>query len=245
MDYKTDFVDGKSRTLFGELHYRHHTGAGKNIVFLHGLGSSTRSWGKLAELLPSDLNIYLVDLLGHGESDAPHIKYTIKNQSLALDDFVKSENIHDIYLVGHSYGGWVAAYYASINQIGGLILEDTAGLKIAFDQVVAAKRQEEYKNALFKTVMETEGNKDYVIKSILDSEFVDEEIDDEMMARIKEPILIIWGAKDILLSPSIGKILHSKMPNSKLEFVENAGHVPHYAQPGEFAEKLLAFLSAN
>ncbi len=183
--------------------------------------------------------------MGHGESDAPYINYSIKNESLAFGDFVKAEQLQGVYLVGHSYGGWIAAYYASIIQVKGLVLVDTAGLKVAFDQVVAAKRQEEYKNSLFRTVMETEGNKDYVIKSVLDSEFVEEEIDDEMIARIKEPTLIIWGAKDILLNPAIGKILHSKMPNSEFELIENAGHVPHYTQPEEFASKLLAFLSAN
>jgi pimeloyl-ACP methyl ester carboxylesterase len=245
MDYNTDFIDGKTKTLFGYLHHKHHGGTGKTLIFLHGLGSSVQSWGKLMGFLPADLNIYLIDLLGHGESDAPHINYTVKNQTLVLGDFIKAENIQNAYLAGHSYGAWVAAYYASTNEVIGLVLEDTAGLKIAFDQVVAAKRQEEYKSAMYRSIMELEGNKDYVIKSVLDLEFSSEELDDEVLGRIKEPTMIIWGANDILLNPAIGKILHSKMQNSELEIIEGAGHVPHYTKPEEFAEKLVAFLSKH
>ncbi len=243
MDYNSDFTDGKTKTLFGDLHYRHHKGSGKTVIFLHGLGASVLSWTKTVQFLPSNLNVYLIDLLGHGASDAPHINYSVKNQCLALNDLVKAEGLDNIYMIGHSYGGWVTAYYASTNAVKGLVLEDSAGLKLAFDEVVAAKRQQDYKDAFFKSVIEMEGNRDYLIKSILDEEFLEQELDDQILQRITEPTLIIWGAKDILLNPAIGKILHSKIPQSRLEMIEVAGHVPHYIQAKEFVVLFLVFLS--
>lgn len=243
MDYDKDFIDGKANTALGGLHYKHHNGEGKTIIFLHGIGATTKVWTKLVALLPYGLNIYLIDLLGHGSSDAPQINYTIKAQSLALDGFIKDQALEDFYIVGHSYGGWIGAYYASENKVKGLVLEDAAGLKEAFDQIVMAKREQDYKDAFFRTAMEINNNKDYVIKSILEENLRDGELDSAILSRITAPTLIIWGKKDLLLSPEMGLILQKKIKNSELFFIEDAGHEPHWLHPEEVVKKLMEFIS--
>jgi pimeloyl-ACP methyl ester carboxylesterase len=243
MDYKKDFEDGKAVTSLGGLHYKHHNGEGKTLIFLHGLGATTLSWSKLVALLPYGMNVYLVDLLGHGESDAPQIDYTIKNQALAINNFIKGEALREVYIIGHSYGGWIGAYYASQYQLRGLILEDSAGLKEGFDQIVAVRRVQEYKAAFFKSAMQLNNNKDYVIKSILEADFKEEELDDAILGKITVPTLIIWGRRDILLNAEMGNILQKKIKNSKIRFIEDAGHEPHASHPDEVVAKIIDFIS--
>ncbi len=245
MDYENDFVDGKAVTPLGGLHYRHHNGEGKTIVFLHGLGASTLSWKKLVALMPYGLDVYLVDLLGHGASEAPQINYTVKNQAWALKGFIEDQLLDDVYLFGHSYGGWVAAYYASKYKVKGLVLEDCAGLKEAFDQVVAANRVDDFKNAFFRTAMEVDGNKDYVIKSVLDNDFGEGELDDVILGKITAPTMIIWGKKDMLLSPTMAGMFQKKIMGSEVRFVEDAGHIPHFTSPDNVLGLLTEFISVH
>ncbi|MCW6160039.1 MAG: alpha/beta hydrolase [Candidatus Micrarchaeales archaeon] len=242
MNFNRDFEDRRVNTALGALHYKHHKGDGKSLVFLHGFGASVLSWKRAMELLPGDYNVYLIDLLGHGLSDAPEIDYTVKAQVEALWELFEQENLSGFYLIGHSYGGWIAAYYASKYAVGGLVLEDAPGLKEAFDQIVAANRVEEFKSTFFKLSMEFSGNKDYVMKSILDSDFREDQLTDEILAEITEPTLIIWGSRDIMLSPENAKIFKSKIKNSSIRIISGAGHTGHFTHPQEFIDYILGFV---
>jgi hypothetical protein len=84
MNYEKDFEQFYTDTSFGRIHGMVHRGEGKPVVFLHGLGASARAWKKLVEFLPSDFYACLVDLVGHGLSDAPDIRYTVDMQSRML-----------------------------------------------------------------------------------------------------------------------------------------------------------------
>ena len=109
----------------------------KKVVFLHGLGADTRVFKRLIEILPAKIEGYLVDLLGHGESEAPNIEYTVENQAKAVGEFIKEMEIEQsCYLFGNSYGGWVAATMAQGKYDGlGVILEDAVGLKEYFEDI--------------------------------------------------------------------------------------------------------------
>ena len=104
-----DFEDGFSYTSPGALHFKRHPGTKEKIIFIHSLGGKTRDWKRLMDFLPDDLDVYLIDLLGHGESDAPEMDYTIHAQFQAFREFIALQNNGDSYIFGHSYGGWVAA----------------------------------------------------------------------------------------------------------------------------------------
>lgn len=242
MNFNKDFEDGKANTALGAIHFKHHKGDGKTLVFLHGFGASVLAWKKTVELLPDDYNVYLIDLLGHGLSDAPETNYTVKAQAETLWEFFEVENLSGFCLIGHSYGGWIAAYYASKYAVGELVLEDAAGLKEAFDQIVAAGREEEFKKTFFKLAMGFAGNKDYVVKSVLDSDFREDQLTDEILSEITEPTLIIWGSRDILLSPENAKIFKSKIKNSSIAMISGAGHDGHFTNPQDFVDYLTAFV---
>ena len=122
--------DGYVQTALGKLHYRRHRGE-RTIVFLHGFGANMKAFKRLSELLPDQLGFCLVDLLGHGESEAPRIEYTVGKQAQAVKELLQSLDLQDSYLFGHSYGGWITASIAQGNYKGrGIILEDAVEYEV-------------------------------------------------------------------------------------------------------------------
>ncbi len=60
--------------------------------------------------------------------------------------------------------------------------------------------------------------------------------------RIKAPILVIWGQYDTWIPPEYGQRLNNAIPGSKLEIINNTGHLPHQENPEEVNRLLVYFL---
>jgi pimeloyl-ACP methyl ester carboxylesterase len=60
--------------------------------------------------------------------------------------------------------------------------------------------------------------------------------------RIDRPTLLLWGAKDRIVTPAYGENLRRALPDARLEIIENAGHFPHWEQPDAFVRSLAAFV---
>ena len=97
----------------GRLHYRYSDGdSTQTIVLLHGFAASSLSWARFIEKLPATMGIVAPDLPGHGLSEAPEIEFNISNQAKAVEELIASLNARNIAIMGHSYGGWIAATIA-------------------------------------------------------------------------------------------------------------------------------------
>ncbi|MGC8680074.1 MAG: alpha/beta fold hydrolase [Candidatus Micrarchaeia archaeon] len=248
-DFKEDFL----LTSQGHIYYKYYKNINhfinpniKNLIFLHGLGASTKAWDRVAANLPRTYNIYFLDLLGHGRSDAPIIDYTVETQTKVLDEFVKALNLNNLYIIGHSYGGWIAANYAANknHKLRGLILVDAAGLDVDFINITPLERIKNI-DKIFYQVMKIEGNRDYVIKSILNSEYEKEWLTENILANISTPTLIIWGEKDKIIDPKYALIFNQRIRDSKVEIIKGAGHTPHYTNTKEFIDILSNFIDKN
>jgi pimeloyl-ACP methyl ester carboxylesterase len=55
------------------------------------------------------------------------------------------------------------------------------------------------------------------------------------------PTLFLWGEHDQIVPLSAAHQLHNILPNSRLEIIANAGHLPHQERPEAFASTLEAF----
>lgn len=244
MNYDRDFEDGFEYTSLGALHYLHHPGAKEKMIFLHGVGSSTKAWKKFVQYLPNELDVFLIDLLGHGESDAPEIEYNISSQFQSLREFIAKQNNGDSYIFGHSYGGWIAAYYASQPCTSkGIILEDSAGLKEQFDLIKQSGKEKEYRDSMIRSVMMVSGNKEYVFKSMLEADFNGEdELTKEVLSAITTRTAIINGSDDQLVPKEYAQIFHERIKGSSISIINGAGHEPHYTNPEEVAEIMMKFI---
>lgn len=80
----------------------------KNLLFVHGFGLNRKCWYDLIPYLQEDYKLYLVDLIGFGNSKAPrNWQFTPWNQAKALLTFIEKNNLQNITLIGQSYGGGV------------------------------------------------------------------------------------------------------------------------------------------
>ena len=56
------------------------------------------------------------------------------------------------------------------------------------------------------------------------------------------PFLIVWGQRDSIIPVSHAHAVHARVPSSRLEIFETAGHFPHVDEPQRFIEVLTDFI---
>ena len=84
------------------------------LIFLHGIGNSGKTWDKVAEKLPDNVNVIVLDLLGFGDSPKPDwAVYDGPTQARAIArTLVGKIRPGRVVLVGHSMGALVAVEMA-------------------------------------------------------------------------------------------------------------------------------------
>jgi pimeloyl-ACP methyl ester carboxylesterase len=87
-------------------------GAGIPVILLHGFFGDAETLGALAGALASNYCCISLELLGFGDSSKPDIRYLIDDHVKFLKEFLAAKQISQFYLIGYSYGAWVAAAYA-------------------------------------------------------------------------------------------------------------------------------------
>ncbi|MEN9416655.1 MAG: hypothetical protein RI988_275 [Pseudomonadota bacterium] len=65
----------------------------------------------------------------------------------------------------------------------------------------------------------------------------------ERIATIRQPTLILWGGRDRLIPPAVGRTFESKIPGSRLVVFDDLGHVPHEEDPARTVAPVRAFLT--
>lgn len=237
-----DLEDGYVKTSMGMIHYRQHPGSGTKVLFLHGFASSTKSWVKLIEWMPDDLNLCFIDLLGHGVSDAPKTDYNVAVHARVVREFMEAKGMQNGYLFGHSYGGWIAALLAQSGfGNGGIVLEDAMGLKDYFDDLNKANLNEAF-NHRWVEEARILGLADHVIASSVGADKTLDSLTAESLGKLSEPALLVWGAKDNVVSVKYARLFSEYIKGSALEILEGAGHVPHYTDAEAVSKVLLRFI---
>ena len=91
------------------LRFRIHGTGPETIVLVHGLAARSETWTDLLPLFaPERYTLYLLDLLGSGESDKPRsADYSIRAHAERLLLFLEAESLAQVTLAGHSMGGAV------------------------------------------------------------------------------------------------------------------------------------------
>src|SRR5512138_204405 len=92
--------------------YYEVSGEGPALVFIHGLGSSTRDWEYQIPEFSKQYQVIAVDLRGHGQSDKPEGPYTIPMFAADLAALLRALNVSSAHIVGISLGGGVAFQFA-------------------------------------------------------------------------------------------------------------------------------------
>jgi pimeloyl-ACP methyl ester carboxylesterase len=83
------------------------------LVFVHGAACNRRFWCQQVPRFSSAHRVVAVDLRGHGESDAPSERYTVRLFADDLASTCTQLRIESPVVIGHSLGGLVALDFAS------------------------------------------------------------------------------------------------------------------------------------
>ena len=95
---------------------------GPTLVFLPGVGGTTRYWESRVAPLASDYRLLLVDPLGFGHSPKPETTYSVERHVAELRRVLAGRG--RLTLVGHSFGALLAVAYAARypEAVDGLVL---------------------------------------------------------------------------------------------------------------------------
>lgn len=94
------------------IHYE-AIGEGSPLLFVHGLGSSSRDWERQVPVFADSHRVVAVDLRGHGQSEKPPGPYTIELFSDDVAGLISHLELAPVDLVGISLGGMVSFQLAA------------------------------------------------------------------------------------------------------------------------------------
>jgi pimeloyl-ACP methyl ester carboxylesterase len=256
---------GSFITVFGaKVHYV-DAGTGSPVILLHGLADDIGVWESVMPALAAKHRVIALDQIGFGRSDKPLLSYRVTTFVDFLDGFLNELKIDRASLVGNSLGGWIAASYtlAHPERVERLVLADAAGYlalaKTMDPRVLAALRAasrddirylgplafhnkrfyEDLDLAFKQRVTAGDG---YTINQVLDSIIRGEDVLDGRLGAIHKPTLIVWGHEDKLIPLNFAERFHKEITGSRLEVIDNCGHMPQVECPDEFTRMVLEFL---
>jgi len=109
-----------------KLHYYRTGGQKPSLVLIHGITDDGLCWSPVAEPLASDYDVIMVDLRGHGKSEAPDDGYDYKTIATEVAGLITGLGLKKPVVMGHSLGAMTTLTVASLfpDLPRAIILED-------------------------------------------------------------------------------------------------------------------------
>jgi N-formylmaleamate deformylase len=98
------WTTGNTVTHGTRLHYYRSGGSAPPLVLLHGISDDGLCWSPVAEVLSGEFDVIMVDLRGHGKSDAPEEGYDLATMATELSGLITSLGLENPVVMGHSLG---------------------------------------------------------------------------------------------------------------------------------------------
>lgn len=218
------------------------TGMGKSVVILHGWGSSKSVFKSLIEFLSATHQVIALDLPGFGESESLKTPWTLDDYVDAVKEFLKELKIKNPTLIGHSFGGRISIKLGSSDDVklDKIILIDSAGIRRKKSSL-KVKLLKILKNTIGRLmpslVMKMKnklGSTDYKNANPIMKETLVNVIQEDLeplLPKVKYSTLLIWGVNDQDTPIEDAYIMESKIKDSGLVKIENAGHYSFLDNP--------------
>ncbi len=238
------------------------SGAGPDLILVHGITESRRMWDPLVPRLARTHKVIAVDLRGHGESQRQG-PYDLATMASDVAVVAGAEGAESPDLMGHSLGGTVVTAYAAAFPVRKVINVDQPLALAAFQEqlreVEPMLRGEAF-GAVMEQIFET-------LKGPLGAE------ERERLALIEHPEQeVVLGVWDVLLNSTAEELdqvvteifggigapylsLHGIDPGpdycdwlggliagAECEIWADQGHYPHLVSPDRFLARVEEFL---
>ena len=228
------------------------------VLILHGWDSSSKNWSRVKELLEDKgYKVIVPDLPGFGENSTPPEPWLIDDYVEWVKDFCEKNNLSQIFLLGHSFGGSTAIKFALKypDAIKKLFLIASSGIrKKTFRKELLRKISNFFSKFSFlpfydlirKIAYRTLFRRsDYLLtEGVMKETYLNvirEDISDSF-SNISVPALLVWGEKDKITPLQHAYFMKEKIAGAKLEIIPNVKHNPHFEAPEILAEKILNFI---
>ncbi|KAH9602637.1 hypothetical protein KSS87_005122 [Heliosperma pusillum] len=242
------------------------------VVLLHGFDSSCLEWRSTYPLLEkAGLESWAVDILGWGFSDLETLpSCDVASKRAHLYQFWKSYIKRPMILVGPSLGAAIAIDFAlhypeTVSQlilIDASVYSEGIGVLSEMPSVIASAGLallrsiplRFYVNWLVFTSVPFSTNWDWMKISRLPC-FLPWWRDATLsfmasggynvasqINQVKQPVLIIWGENDQIISYKLAVKLHCELQDAILRVIPDCGHIPHVEKPGAVASLILKFV---
>jgi len=234
-------VNGKS--IYYEIY-----GEGEPLFLLHGYTLSSKSWLPYVKDFNEEYKVYLIDLTGHGQSEAFKENLSIKSVAEDLNALVRYLELDKIKAIGFSFGGDVLYQLTLINPtlIESMITIGAVGTWTVSDFPEYQKAFTFENRANFPWLIPYHET-DTKIKALM-NQFNNYTISvsNEELQTIQPEVLIMIGDDDEGMDFDQVARVKKHLPNSDLWILPNVAHGAHEGETkDEFIIKAKAFLSKN
>jgi pimeloyl-ACP methyl ester carboxylesterase len=237
-------------------------GDGPTLLLLHGHPSQAVEWAPILRQLTAAHRVIAIDFLGYGESDAPDIDYSIATQTEMVKGLLDVLKIPQTDVLGFSMGGWVALKLAADHPdiVRRLVVIDNGGLK--FSNTLTAdsftpKTLQEYRefealqsnrrlpDFIARDIMRILQDKAWVFRRVAESLLSFRDALDGELAKVRMPVLVIWGKEDRLIPHEVALRLQRELPHAKLVTLEGCGHLVLWECSDRAIPEVSAFLQRD
>jgi pimeloyl-ACP methyl ester carboxylesterase len=241
-------------------------GEGPPLLYLHGSGDSG-VWQPVLEELARDHDVLRPDHPGYGFSEEGRGIDTVHDLAFFYLDLLDELGIDEVTVIGSSLGGWLGADLATIDpaRITQLLPIGAAGLRVegsgqpdefAMDPVAAidavyagADARRSAAERFVALESDAPAMERYLRNRITTAHlawnpyFHDPKLV-HRLHRITAPTLLVWGSEDGLVPVAHGHRWAELIPDSRLEVIDGAGHLPHVEATDRFLEIARPFLTS-
>lgn len=240
-------------------------------VFVHGLGYPRQAWGPVIGALDGRLSPVLIDNRGIGGSDVPDGPYDAAQMAgdvLAVLDDLGLERTH---VVGTSLGGMIAQELAitAPRRVDRLALVATtpggdaaAPIPEPTQRLLAEAPRLDPQEALRRLIANALGPDadPAIVEEVLQlrTRTAQSPIGWQgqaaagttydgagRAATIEAPTLLLQGTHDAVIDPTNASSLDELLPDSRLVWLERAGHLSFWERPREVADRIVEHLTAD
>lgn len=221
------------------------------VIALHGWGRNRADWAPVL----TGLNALALDLRGFGSAPPPPEAWG--SEEYAKDLIPLVESLDRPVLVGHSFGGRVAARLTALRPelVGGLLLTGTPLIRrapgkkppLGYRVAKLARKAGVFSEARMDAARRKYGSADYtaaegIMRSVL-VRTVNEEYDD-VLGRLRDfdrRIELVWGEHDTAAPVDVGREI-AERTNGDLTVVNGSAHLLDAALATAINERVRAML---
>lgn len=237
--------------------------SGPPVVLVHGLGGRAEEWLDFShDLVKAGYRVYLPDLPGYGRSEKPaSFSYSVRDEATIVVGFLDAVGLKQVDLGGISMGGWIVQVVASEHpdRVRRLMLFDSAGIREQpswdtrlFTPTTNAEVRQ--LNALLyphpfpvpgfvaRDILRIFDQNGWVIRRAVASMLASNNTSEDLLPRLKMPVLIVWGAEDRIMPLHQGEKMHSLVPQSQFEVFPGCGHLAPMQCVSQVAPRAVVFL---